>query len=237
MGLRELAADQRPRLAPSGDVPALECRGVTVALGERVLLDALDLVVEAGESVAVMGPSGSGKTTLLHCVAGIRPIDAGAISIGGEPLAGRSDAARARVRLERVGMVFQFGELLPELDVAENVGLPERLRGRDPGPAVARTLEELGLGDRGTTDVGRLSGGEVQRVAIARAVVGAPDLLLADEPTGALDLELSESVCDLLLDQARRRGAGLVVATHDPLVASAMDRTLRLAGGRLVAVQ
>ena len=130
-------------------------------------------------------------------------------------------------------MVFQFGELLPELTVLENVALPLRLRGTTDVGHAAAVLGTLGLGDRTGSFPAELSGGEVQRTAIARALVGGPSLLLADEPTGALDGELSEAVCEMLVDQARRAGAGLVVATHDPLVAARMDRILRLRNGAL----
>jgi ABC-type lipoprotein export system ATPase subunit len=218
---------------PATDSPAVRCRGVRVTLGERLLLENLELQVERGESVAVMGPSGSGKTTLLHCIAGLRPVDAGDVEVDGERLSGTSDRRRTRLRRDRVGMVFQFGELLPELTVLENVGLPLRLRGEtDPAPAVA-LLNSLGLGERTGSFPADLSGGEVQRAAIARALVGSPTVLLADEPTGALDGQLSETVCELLVDQARRANAGLVVATHDPLVAARMDRILRLRDGAL----
>ena len=131
-------------------------------------------------------------------------------------------------------MVFQFGELLDELTVEENVALPVRLRHEAIGQ-VAGLLEAVGLGDRAGAWPAELSGGEVQRVAIARAIAGRPRLLLADEPTGALDEELSLTVCAILRDVARGAGATLIVATHDPLVAAAMDRSVRLRQGRLVA--
>jgi putative ABC transport system ATP-binding protein len=204
-------------------------------IAQRVVLDGVDLDVAAGESVAVMGPSGSGKTTLLHCIAGLRSVSDGEVIVANTCIGGASERQRARFRLEHVGMVFQFGELLPELTLAENVALPLMLRGVRSTDRVARNLDTLGLGERGESYPGELSGGEVQRAAIARAVVGDPTLLLADEPTGALDEDMSVVACDLLLSSARRIGAALVVATHDPLVSGAMDRTVRLRRGKLEA--
>lgn len=197
------------------------------------MLDGVDLDVERGASVAVMGPSGSGKTTLLHCLAGLHRPDDGEIALDGRCISLLSERQRARFRLENVGMVFQFGELLAELSVRENIELPLRLRGRTDGEHVDQVIERLELAERAQSWPHELSGGEVQRVAIARAVVGRPGLLLADEPTGALDEDLSQVVCDLLRDVANDLGAVLVVATHDPAVAAAMHQTLRLRRGKL----
>jgi ABC-type lipoprotein export system ATPase subunit len=215
------------------EAPALRCRGLRLRLGGRDVLDGADLEVAAGETVAVMGPSGSGKTTLLHCIAGLLRPGGGEITIGGTPVHRLRRRARARLRLESVGMVFQFGELLDELTVTENVELPIRLRRESTG-GVASLLESVGLTDHRAAWPTDLSGGEVQRVAIARAVAGRPAVLLADEPTGALDEDLSRAVSDLLVERARAVGAALVVATHDPFVAASMDRTVRLRRGRLV---
>jgi putative ABC transport system ATP-binding protein len=241
--LRELEGDVS-RLAERGSVasgprcgaaPVLSCRGVRASFdADRQVLAGVDLELRAAESVAITGPSGSGKTTLLQAIAGLIPVDAGEMSVAGAPLGGASEAVRARTRLQHIGMVFQFGELLPELSVRENIELPLRLRGERGGTIAAELADDLGL--RGLLDAypAQLSGGEAQRVAIARAVVGAPQLVLADEPTGALDEQLSAVVCELLLDVARRGGAALVVATHDPLVARHMDRVLHLTDGVLV---
>jgi ABC-type lipoprotein export system ATPase subunit len=229
----------RDRTDPKGSTqsPALLCRGLRVTIRGRSLLDGVDLAVERGRSVAVMGPSGSGKTTLLHCIAGLRVVDEGEVRVGDVTMSGASSRRRARIRLHHVGMVFQFGDLLPELTVAENVALPARLRGQDVDVdgIAAKALDGLGLGHLGAAHPTELSGGEVQRVAIARAVTGRPTLLLADEPTGALDEEMSQVVCRLLVDHAREIGAALVVATHDPGVAGMSDRTVRLREGRLQA--
>lgn len=220
---------------PSSKSPALRCRGLHIAFGARRVLEGVDLEVERGASVAIMGPSGSGKTTLLHCLAGLhRPSD-GDISLDGRCISALSERERARYRLTQVGMVFQFGELLSELSVRENVELPLRLRGVHDDESVDRTLDRLGLSERRKSWPHELSGGEVQRASIARAVVGQPALVLADEPTGALDEDLSETVCELLLEMARSLRAMLVVATHDPAVAARMDRTLRLRRGKLEA--
>jgi len=199
-----------------------------------MILDGLDLDAAPGEAIAIMGPSGSGKTSLLHCLAGLRRPDAGDITIGSAEITRMGHRQRARLRLRSIGMVFQFGELLDELTVGENVELPLRLR-RDGRGDVERLLGAVGLADRAGSWPAELSGGEVQRVAIARAVAGDPALLLADEPTGALDEDLSHAVSDLLRASAQAVGASLVVATHDPIVASAMDRTVRLRRGRLEA--
>jgi ABC-type lipoprotein export system ATPase subunit len=196
------------------------------------VLDGLDLEVERGEAVAVMGPSGSGKTTLLHCIAGLRVADAGEVIVSGQEVHRMGRRRRARLRLEEIGLVFQFGELLEELTVAENVVLPLRLRGaRTDG--VEQLLSSVGLDARAGSWPAELSGGEAQRTAIARAVVGHPAVLLADEPTGALDEELSRSVGLLMRSRAEAIGAALLVATHDPALARSMDRVLRLRNGVL----
>lgn len=218
-----------------GDPQALvlRCRGLRSIIGDRPVLDEVDLDLASGQSLAVMGPSGSGKTTLLHCIAGLRPISDGEVQIDGVALEHASERRRSRLRLEKIGIVFQFGELLPELRVVENVALPLRLRGDADTGAAQATLDRLGLGDRSGSFPVELSGGEMQRVAIARAVATSPRLLLADEPTGALDEDLSQVVCELLIESARSIGAALLVATHDHLVADAMDGVGRLRQGKL----
>lgn len=229
--MRELAGDLSRR---AGSEPlALRCRGLRLALGGRPILEGIDLDVAPGAAVGIMGPSGSGKTTLLHCLAGLHKPDDGEVTVDSVATTKMTKRQRARFRLERVGMVFQFGELLEELTVEENVALPLRLRNRQDPERVASLLSRVGLAERAASWPAELSGGEVQRVAIARALVGSPVLLLADEPTGALDEDLSEAVCGLLVSMARASGAVLVVATHDPLVASAMDSVGRLRRGKL----
>ncbi len=197
----------------------------------RRLLENLDVRVREGESLAIMGASGSGKSTLLQTLAGIRLPTSGEIVIGGARVNQLSGSKRAKFRLENIGLVFQFGDLLPELRVLGNVSLPLQLRGtkRTLAEEAARdALQSVGLGDFSDRGIELLSGGEIQRVAIARALVANPKLMLADEPTGALDEETSELVADQLIAQAKSQGAALIVATHDPLVANRLDRIVNL---------
>lgn len=216
----------------------LECEGLTATAGAREVLIDVRLSVGPAEAVAVVGPSGSGKTTLLNCVAGLWPVESGLVRVAGEAMTTRSRTARNRIRRERIGYVFQFGELLPELSVLENVCLPRHLltgRAADQSDA-SGLLEAVGLGGFESRDVQTLSGGEVQRVAIARALSNAPALLLADEPTGAVDEDQSAEIIDLLVSTVKARRAGLLVATHDPVVAQRMDRVLRIRRGTLSEV-
>lgn len=218
----------------------LEVVDLTLEVPGRRLLDRAAFAAETGECVAVMGPSGSGKTSLLNCLSGITRPTTGAVRLDGTELSALGNAARAAFRLRRVGLVFQAGELLPELTVAENVALPLRLQGVARREADARALawlERLGLGDRGAAHPDVLSGGEVQRVGIARALAHGPALVLADEPTGALDEANAVRVAELLVGTAKDLGATVVVATHDPLVAARADRVLRLHEGRLVPAE
>lgn len=230
--VRQLGRDLSDR--PFAVEPStLLCRGLRVAFGGRMVLDGVDLEAAAGETMAIMGPSGSGKTTLLHCLAGLHSADDGEIIMDGARVSAMSGGQAAHYRREAVGIVFQFGELLAELTVGENVELPLRLRGLRNRGEVLSLLRNVGLEDRADSWPQELSGGEIQRAAIARAVVTRPKLLLADEPTGALDEDLSQLVCDLLVAAATDVGAVLVVATHDANVASSMDRTFRLRRGKL----
>jgi ABC-type lipoprotein export system ATPase subunit len=214
----------------------LDVSGLTLDIPGRVLLDGLDLTATPGECIAVMGPSGSGKTSLLNCLCGIVRPTSGSVRVCGVEISQLGESRRAHFRLRRIGMVFQFGELLPELSVLENVALPLRLMGVTRTEAECRAvdwLERLGLGARGGAHPDVLSGGEVQRAGIARALVHAPALVLADEPTGSLDEENAGIVAGMLVGAAKDLGATVVIATHDPLVASVADRVLRLRDGRL----
>ncbi|MFE9404711.1 ABC transporter ATP-binding protein [Streptomyces sp. NPDC006530] len=205
-------------------------------IGGRRLLSAMDLSVGAGESVAVMGPSGSGKSTLLSLVLGlIRPLS-GQILVAGKDITALRGSKLNRWRQQHIGMVFQFGELLPELTPVENVALPALLAKGNRSQAFKRAEELLlSLGvPVGTTTTGDLSGGERQRTAVARALMSHPSLLLADEPTGALDEQARDQVADVLFNVPRQNGCGLLVVTHDALVAERADRVLQLSHGKLV---
>ncbi|GGV87322.1 ABC transporter ATP-binding protein [Streptomyces griseoloalbus] len=219
----------------AGESAGLQVEGLHYRLGERVLLDGVDLSVEPGESVAVTGPSGSGKSTLLMCVLGLVRPDRGAVRIGGQELTGLPSGRLAQVRRERLGTIFQFGELLPELTPVENVALPMLLGGGDHRAAYRRATEllsDLGVPHEGTP-TGMLSGGERQRAAVARALITDPAVLLADEPTGALDPEAREAVADLLFAVSLEQGCALLLVTHDLSVAARAQRVLRLEAGVL----
>jgi putative ABC transport system ATP-binding protein len=196
----------------------------------------VDLTVEQGKMVAVMGPSGSGKSTLLTIAGALETPTAGEVLVAGEPLSAMSRDDRARLRRRVIGYVFQDFNLLPGLTAAENVALPLELDGLSAGKARAaglRALEELGLADRASRFPDQLSGGERQRVAIARAVVGDRRLVLADEPTGALDSANGEAVMRLILT-ACKGGVGAVVVTHDAQLAAWADRVVFIRDGRIV---
>jgi putative ABC transport system ATP-binding protein len=198
-------------------------------------LSGVDLSVEAGEMVAVMGPSGSGKSTLLTIAGSLEDPTGGEVRVGGEALSGMSRAARARLRRRVVGYVFQDFNLLPGLTAVENTALPMELDGVPARRARVRAmaaLDDLGLADRAERFPDQLSGGERQRVAIARAIAGQRRLLLADEPSGALDSVNGESVMRLL-HAACKRGMAAVVVTHDAQLASWADRVLFLRDGRI----
>lgn len=222
-------------MTTNGEPTGLRISGLHYRLGDRVLLDGVDLTVEPGESVAVTGPSGSGKSTLLMCALGLVEPDEGTVSVHGARLTGVPARHLARIRRAHIGVVFQFGELLPELTPVENVALPVLLDGGNHHDAYRRAAElltELGV-PHGTTPTGMLSGGERQRAAVARALITNPHVLLADEPTGALDPEARGAVADLLFTAARERRCALLVVTHDPSIAGRADRTLQLANGLL----
>jgi putative ABC transport system ATP-binding protein len=222
-------------------VTLVRLAGVTRAFREgeteRVVLRGVDAEIRRGEVVALHGRSGSGKSTLLHLIGGIDLPTAGDIEIAGVSLTRASERARTLFRRRHVGFVFQFFNLIPTLTVEENLLLPLELNGRggEPGRrAVHALLDEVGLRDRAATFPERLSGGEQQRVAVARALVHDPDLVLADEPTGNLDLDTGRQVLQLLDRMTRRAGKTLVIVTHAAEVAGLADRVLRLHEGRLV---
>ncbi|SCL38845.1 lipoprotein-releasing system ATP-binding protein [Micromonospora pallida] len=217
----------------------LTARGLRLAMGNQTVLDEVDLTVQAGESVAVIGPSGSGKTTLLSCLAGLVEPDSGEVSVAGQPVTSVPKKRRAEIRLSAVGFVYQFGELLPELTVLENVLLPALLAGRPRASARDRAttlLDRLDLAGLADRSAAVLSGGERQRTAVARALINEPALLLADEPTGALDPAYVDSVADLLFSLPVDFGCALVLVTHNTAVARRAKRCLSLSDGTLTEV-
>jgi len=200
------------------------------------ILHPLDLTVPPAQFLAITGPSGSGKSTLLGLVAGLDAPSAGRILVAGHDITGMGEDALARLRRSTIGFVFQFFHLIPSLTALENVCVPMELAGRHDATARGRELlAEVGLTTRGHHYPSQLSGGEQQRVAIARALSNDPPILLADEPTGNLDLANGQHVMDLLLDIRRTRGATLMLATHDASLAARADARLRLRGGRVDA--
>ncbi|MFB9681809.1 ABC transporter ATP-binding protein [Streptosporangium vulgare] len=214
----------------------LDIENLSYSTPDTEIFTGLDLSVHTGESVVLCGPSGTGKTTLLTCVLGLTKPKSGRIRIAGEDVTGLSRKQLALYRRKHMGMVFQFGELLPELSPVENVALAALLAGVDRGSAYdsARALlSDLGV-PPGQTPTAYLSGGERQRTAVARALITGAPLILADEPTGALDRESRDSVADLLFELPRRRRCALLIVTHDQAVAGRADRRFDLVAGRLV---
>ena len=207
--------------------------------GERVhrVLDGAEAQVRDGESVAILGRSGSGKSTLLNVISGIDRPDSGSVEMDGQEITRLGEPACTLLRRSRIGFVYQFFNLIPTLDVEENVRLVLELNGVRGAAARQRSLEmleQVGLAGRAHSAVDRLSGGEQQRVAIARALVHQPALLLADEPTGNLDEETARQVVPLLFSLARSRQASLLIVTHDTALARSADRVLELRDGRLI---
>jgi len=197
----------------------------------------VSFAIEAGEMVAIVGPSGSGKSTLLNLLGALDRPDSGEIWFGETPLSKLDDAARTLLRRDRVGLIFQFFNLLPLLTALENVTLPLLLAGVPRKAAERRAdelLERMGLRARREHTPDELSGGEMQRVAIARALAPRPPLLLADEPTGNLDTKAGEEVLALLRAAARETGAAVLMVTHDPRAAAVTDRVLQFLDGRLL---
>ena len=192
------------------------------------VFEGVSLRVARGEFVALLGESGVGKSTLLNCIAGLDEADGGQVLINGHALTMLDDNARARLRREQLGFVFQAFHVLPHLTVAENVGLPLRLLKRLDDTRVAQVLDAVGLSGLGARLPAQLSGGQLQRVAIARAVVHSPGLILADEPTGNLDPGTADKVMAVLRTQVREAGAACLLVTHSAAAAAAADRVLRL---------
>ncbi|MGP3976145.1 ABC transporter ATP-binding protein [Streptomyces sp. 8N114] len=249
LGRPSAHAPARPaavRSAPTDPAacPALELDGVSRSYGSRRALDSVGLVLPRGRFLAVMGRSGSGKSTLLACAAGLDRPDAGSVTVGGTDLAALGERDRTRLRRDRIGFVFQDLNLLHALSVRENVALPLLLaeehrsaRAQDPEPLrrADRALAQVGLLERAEAHPGQLSGGQRQRVAVARALVTAPQVILADEPTGALDPVTAQEVLDLLRHTSAADGPAVLMVTHDPAAAGMADRTVFLTEGRITA--
>jgi lipoprotein-releasing system ATP-binding protein len=219
----------------------LEARGIVKTYevgGHRLtVLQDLDLQVESGEMVAIVGASGVGKSTLLHILGGLDRADRGTVLVDNANLTTMPDAELVALRNHRVGFVFQFHHLLPEFSAIENAEMPMRIARMPLGEARPRAealLRRVGLGERLAHRPGMLSGGEQQRVAVARALVMKPAVLLADEPTGDLDEQSADSLHALLREMHQAYGLTSVIATHNPRLAAACDRVLRLESGRLV---
>jgi putative ABC transport system ATP-binding protein len=212
----------------------IEARGVVKSFGETPALRGATIAVSQGEILAVMGPSGSGKSTLLHCLAGILVPDGGAVWFGGQRLDTLGENRRSELRRDRFGFVFQFGQLVPELTAEENVALPLLLGGTRRGPALAEArpwFGRLGLDGLERRRSGELSGGQAQRVALARSLVGGPEILFADEPTGSLDSVSGELVMSLLTAAVREQGTTVILVTHEARVAAYADREVIVRDG------
>jgi putative ABC transport system ATP-binding protein len=216
----------------------LRLAGVTLRLGDGDdtirALDAASLTVTPGELVAVVGPSGAGKSSLLAVAGGLTAPDEGTVTIDGNDLAAMKPAARTAYRRERIGFIFQNGNLIPALTAIDQLRLIHHLnRRRTGGPDAARLLAEVGMTDKAHRRPHQLSGGERQRIGIARALIGSPSLLLADEPTAALDRARSHEVVQLLARETRRAGAATVMVTHDTDVLQHCDRVVEMIDGKL----
>ncbi|MEU9706506.1 ABC transporter ATP-binding protein [Streptomyces sp. NPDC047981] len=214
----------------------LRAKGVDLFYGPQQAVSGADFSLRRGEVAAIMGSSGSGKSSLLYCLAGVLAPSHGAVSFDGVSLATRSDDELSTLRRERFGFVFQYGELLPELTVEENAALPLRLAGQRKAPAHAaagEVLGRLGMTELLQRRTSQLSGGQSQRVAVARALVHRPDVVFADEPTGALDSVNASAVLEEFLRLARDQGTAVVIVTHDATVAEHADSRYTMTDGTL----
>jgi putative ABC transport system ATP-binding protein len=233
-------------MTPAENQPVLDVRGLTKTYrtGDRELtvLRNVSFAVEPGATCAIVGPSGSGKTTLLGLCAGLDRASSGSVRLAGSALEGLDEDARARLRNERTGFVFQNFQLLPTLTALENVMVPAEIRAngsaRTGGQGLAAQaialLEQVGVASRSGHYPAQLSGGEQQRVALARAFINRPQILFADEPTGNLDAETSDRVVELLFQLNAQAGTALVLVTHNPELAALTGRTIRLRDGAMV---
>lgn len=207
---------------------------ITKRFGQVSALAGISLAIARGESVAIMGPSGSGKSTLLHCMSGVLLPDNGIVTLGGARLNELTDKERSHLRLRTCGFVFQDGQLIPELPAVENVALPLLLAGSSRGQAMAKAnhlLSKLGIAEAARRVPGEMSGGQGQRVAIGRALASDPQIVFADEPTGALDQATGHEMMQLLTTLTRLHGTTLVIVTHDINVARWCDRIIEIRDG------
>ncbi|MDO5723556.1 MAG: ABC transporter ATP-binding protein [Flaviflexus sp.] len=212
----------------------LSARALTKSFGQVLALAGIDLEIPHGQTLAIMGPSGSGKSTLLHCLSGILRPDSGSVLLDGSQISSRSDRERSQLRRSAFGFVFQDGQLIEELPARENVALPLMLEGlsrREALVAADEMLDRLGVREAANRRPGSMSGGQAQRVAVARALVHGPEVVFADEPTGALDQATGHEVMQVLTASAARTGSSLVLVTHDLNVASWCDRLIEIRDG------
>jgi putative ABC transport system ATP-binding protein len=216
-----------------GDAVSLDA--VSRTYGEVRALDGVTRTIPRGGFTAVMGPSGSGKSTFLHCASGLDRPTAGTVRIGGVDLGGLGEAKRTRLRRERIGFVFQAFNLIPSMDVEQNITLPLRLGGAEADPArLDEVVRRAGLADRLRHRPSELSGGQQQRAALARALITRPEVVFADEPTGALDPRTAREVLRMLREAVDLTGQTVVLVTHDPMAAAWADSVVFLSRGRIV---
>jgi putative ABC transport system ATP-binding protein len=225
-------------LTPPITTPAIALRDVRKVYGKGegsvIALDGIDVDIAPGSFTAIMGPSGSGKSTFLHVAAGLDRPTSGTVALAGKELAGLSERRLTILRRERIGFVFQAFNLMPTLTVTQNIGLPLRLSGRRARRADVRTVAaRVGLDKRLRHRPSQLSGGQQQRVAIARALITRPEVLFADEPTGALDTRTGREILALLREVVDADGHTVAMVTHDPAAAAHADRVILLADGRI----
>ncbi len=223
-------------IPPGGTI--IEAQDLVLSFGETPALRDASLSMQRGEIVAIMGPSGSGKSTLLLCLAGILVPASGRVIFDGQRIDALREEQRSRLRRDRFGFVFQFGQLVPELTAEENVALPLLLGGMRRQQALARArswFDRLELDGLESHRAGEMSGGQAQRVALARGMVAQPDVLFADEPTGSLDSLTGELVMNLMTSVAREEGITVVLVTHEPRVAAYADREVIVRDGRVAS--
>lgn len=220
-----------------GSGAVVRCRNLSHSYGKTEVLRGVDFEVAAGEIVALMGPSGSGKSTLLHLLAGLLTPTSGEVYLASERIDNQPERVRSALRLRRMGFVFQFGDLIPELTLVENVELPLRLTGSTRRAARTRALElmgALGIAEEADRRLNEISGGQAQRGAVARALIHSPEVVFADEPTGSLDTLAGEQVMEALVSAAKETGAAVVLVTHELTVAAYADRDVQIRDGQIV---